>query len=529
MTTEHPSQAARYVTLRDYLRVLRRYRIMIVLITVLGAVAGYVAAARENPVYEATSQVAFQDPTQNLSLVGFGSGTSQSPAQLAEVNAEVATHSALIAGVKKKIRSDRPVSDLSSSVSTLVSPTSGLLGITAKGPTGPEAAALANGVANALVGSDNQQTRQQFNGVIKALKARIKSLGPTNTSGGKPNPSAGQLSFYEDELARLQTLGAFAKSAQVVKTASAPGSPISPKKVRSTIIGLVVGLLLALIAAFVRDSLDRRIRNPHDMESTFDLPVLGHVRNQSLGRVAYMGNGSGDDHKLDLESFRIMRRNLEFLDPDRKPLRSILVTSALPQEGKTTVASSLAFAMASAGKRVLLVDCDLRRPALATRLGVEQSPGISEYLADLATPQELLRTVEFHEPALVASSTSNGAGTKPIDHSLVCIPSGAPTSRAAELLGSDRFREFLEQVSSAYETVVLDSSPLLPVADTLEMLPLVDAIVMCAREEQTTRQQADAAMAALGRFPQRPTGLVITGVKPRGDEYEVYTYSYGYG
>jgi Mrp family chromosome partitioning ATPase len=95
-------------------------------------------------------------------------------------------------------------------------------------------------------------------------------------------------------------------------------------------------------------------------------------------------------------------------------------------------------------------------------------------------------------------------------------------------LGSNRFKDFIEQVSTTYDAIVLDSSPLLPVADTLEMLPHVDAIVICARESRTTRGQASAARATLSRFPERPTGVVVTGVRPRGAGDEIYAYSYGY-
>jgi Mrp family chromosome partitioning ATPase len=249
-----------------------------------------------------------------------------------------------------------------------------------------------------------------------------------------------------------------------------------------------------------------------------------------MGRVAGVANGSRAKHEADIEQFRILRRNLELLD-HHKPPRSILVTSTVAGEGKTTVASSLAFAMAASGKRTLLVDCDLRRPTLAARLGIENTPGISEYLVGTASPEQILRSISLPDSLTLAGADDheprNGSGSVWAPEKLVCIPSGAVTSRAAELLGSQRFSEFIAQVSQVYDAVVLDSSPLLPVADTLEVLPHIDAVVICARESHTTRGQAQAARATLDRFPARPAGVVITDARPGSAREERYAYAYG--
>jgi Mrp family chromosome partitioning ATPase len=289
----------------------------------------------------------------------------------------------------------------------------------------------------------------------------------------------------------------------------------------------VLGLLLAIGIAFFRDSMDRRLRSPHEIESSLGLPVVGHVRDQVMGQIAHTANG-GSDHGVDLEAFRILRRNLEFLGKDRST-RTVLVTSGLPEEGKTTVAGSLAFTMASGGRTTLLVDCDLRRPALAKRLAVTPSPGLSDFLNGKATPKDVMRKVQFSDLPSGNGASSNGSTADVPGHSLVFIPAGSPTSRAAELLSSSRFKEFLGQVSEAYDVVVIDSSPLLPVADTLEMLPYVEAVIVCVRERQTTRDQALAARTALSRFSERPTGVVVTGIDPRhDDDYGNYIYEYGY-
>jgi len=556
MATENASSAARYVTLRDYLRVIRRYVLLILLLGAVGAAAGLIDASRQSPVYQATAEVGFQDPTQDLGVVGFGSGTAQTPGQLAAVNASTATNPDVMAAVQRKLRSPYTPDELAGAVSASVDTSSGLLLISAQGPDPVFVTRLANAVAAAVVARDNRQTRAQFVRLANTIQGRIARL---TASGARSSGSSSQLGFYQYELPRLQTLAAFAKSAQMASPAQVPSGASSPHRTRSLVLGLLLGLLLGIVVAFVRDSTDRRLRRPTDIRSSFEFPVLGHVRGETLGRVVQLADAPSADSAADLEAFRILRRNLEFLDRDGHP-HLVLVTSAVPEEGKTTVASSLALAMAAAGKRTLLVDCDLRRPALAARLGAPPRPGLSEYLLGEADPQEILTTVRLIDPGsrngnghatangnghgadvangnghaadaadahAAAAANGNGHGAGLARH-LVFIPAGTPSRRSAELLGSARFGEFLREVSESYDIVVLDSSPLLPVSDTLEMLPSVDAVILCARAARTTRDQAVAARAALARFPERPTGLVVTGINPRDPEYAAYAYAYDY-
>jgi len=176
--------------------------------------------------------------------------------------------------------------------------------------------------------------------------------------------------------------------------------------------------------------------------------------------------------------------------------------------------------MADAGKRTLLVECDLRRPALATRFGINPTPGLTDYLSGNADPDEILQTLP------VATAAGNGNGPpKPaqITSNLVCITAGTTVPRPAEMLASERFRAFLTQVSEAYDLVILDTAPLLPVADTLGILPNVSTLLICVRLAQTTRDQARATQSALDRLPEkRAVGLVLTDVRENEDGYYGY-------
>jgi Mrp family chromosome partitioning ATPase len=518
------SPAARYLTLRDYLRVIRRYQIAIVLIAAVGAAAGIYDAKRQQPVYQATSSVSFQDPAQDASLVGLGTSLIQTPGELAATNSETLTRPQVMLKVQRQLKTNRPYASLAGAVSSQVT-AAGLLQISASSADPGFATSLANAVAKVLVAQNNTATRAGFASAAGDIRHQIAALQTgSKTSSGATT----QLPVYADELARLETLAKFSQSSQIAQLAQTPTAPVSPNTTRSAIIGLLLGLLLGLVVAFLRDSMDRRLRTPNDIEDSFHYPIVGHVREEAMGKVVRPRRDGGDDNAVDVEAFRILRRNVEFLDFDSPP-RTVVVTSAVPEEGKTTVASSLAFAIASTGKRTLLVDCDLRRPALASRLELDRSPGMSDYLAGEAGAEQILRPIVFSEaPNLNGDGAHlNGHKTDAATHTLVCIPAGSPTSHAAELLGSLRFKNFLQEVVEAYDIVVIDSSPLLPVADTLELVPLVEGVLVCAREVKTTRDEARAAKTALSRFPARPTGIVITGVKARRSEYEVYSYSYG--
>jgi capsular exopolysaccharide synthesis family protein len=202
----------------------------------------------------------------------------------------------------------------------------------------------------------------------------------------------------------------------------------------------------------------------------------------------------------------------------------LLVTSAIAGEGKSTVAACLAVTTAESGTRTLLVECDLRKPVLAERMGIKEGPGLSDYLTGHADPRQILQPVAGIVERLNGSGPTLTAGQSG-SANLVCIAAGRRVPRPAELLASERFRSFLTEVSDVYDTVILDTPPLLPVADTLAIVPDVSALVVCIRLEHTTREQALAAQSALDRLPERPVGLVLTDVRQEGDGYNYGEYA----
>jgi polysaccharide biosynthesis transport protein len=456
-------------TLSDLLRVLRaRYRI-ILLTTLVAAGAALGVSLAQSRTYEATSVIALTpdffvqgDQTVSINTAGIG----------------LASNDKVYRRTSRALGGDPSPENLRAYVDTSFRPGSTVVDIKASTSSADKAARIANQFARAIKIVGENVTRSAY-----LRQAQVQS-----------NPS-------------LEQKARSVEPVQIVRAAEVPASPSSPKPLRNTFIGACLGLIIGLFMAFARQALDRRVSSAEDLRRGLGLPLLGYVRKEALGRVGMLSNGTGTDNETDLDSFRILRANVDFLGGD-KTLTAFAVTSPLPEEGKSTVSAGLAYANALAGRRTLLVECDLRRPTIAERLGVEAIPGLNERLTGNAKTSELLRTVEVEGPAA---------------EPLRVIPAGLEERRPAELIGSQEFDAFVNDARKEYEVVILDCPPILPVGDTLEVLPQVDGVLLCIRVGQTTYEQASGAKQAIDHLPDKPTGLVITGVR-RGSEQGYYGY-----
>jgi len=505
-------------SIRDYLRVLRGHRTLIAVITLVAAGAALAYSLAKAPTYAARASLNFKDESQDLSLSGVPAPASD-PAKLAAAGAQTVTRPAVIARARKNLGMREPVGELQNAVSASVDPASNLVVVEASWGSAASAARLANAVAREAEHLATLEDRQRYRAAAHRLQLTSKSnSGPADQLNRQ---------LQRERISRLLSLSAFAQPVQIERLASVPDSPASPKPFRDTILAAMLGLICGCIVAFARDAFDQRLRTAHEISQQVDLPLVGFVRTEALGITMPSQNGHATIADEELEAFRILRSNLEFLHGERLP-RLVVVTSPMAEEGKSTVAAWLACASAFAGKTTLLLDSDLRRPVLAERLGAAAAPGLTDYLTGQANLQDTLQVIELElERPLVASSNGQPGDPGPAGEAqLVFMSSGGRVVQAGEFLGSERFSEFLAQASRYYELIVLDAPPLLPVVDTLELLPQVDTVLLCIRLGQTTRDQASAAMAVLQHFPSRPAGLVVTGAEPGAGGYYGY-YSYG--
>jgi len=506
--------APRYVTLRDYLRVLRANRLLILTVALAFAAAAYALASKEPKTYEARTTLSFAERGEDIELLE-GNGQPIVTADIRPaVAAELIDRRESLEAVRRELSFGVPVARLREVVSAEVTTPTNLLAVTVRWGDARQAAEMANEVARAVRRTETRKRRILVRAAAKSLRRRFRRLNPQD-----PLTRAA----FQERISRLEALAGFSRPIEIVRPATVPGAAVSPRPVRNALLGLLLGLTIGIAAAFVRDALDRRIKGAKEIQEHLAMPVLAHVGDTSLGRVPAT-NGNGGLSEAEVEAFRILRVNVDFTF--KFPPRVIAVTSGLPEEGKSTVAIALSSVSAAAGRRTALVECDLRRPSVSARLGIARGPGLSDYLAGRAEMAEVRQELRFAN-ANVPSGPMNGGRAGGVDEqqSVVCITAGDTRSQSGDLLGSKRFKQLLDQMRTEFDLVVLDTSPLLSVVDTRSLLPLVDGVLLCVRASRTTREEADATQDALGKLPERATGLVITGLRQSDQDYYGY-YSY---
>jgi len=493
-------------TLRVFVGMLRSSGGGIAVLTMLCAVCAFAFSRAQTPEFLAEAQLSFQQEGQSNADAGLAAVEAQTAAQLAARGAASVLSDEVLQRAKTSLRTPMGVAELGKLLTTKIDQSSNLVTVQARSTDKRFAALLANTVARGAADIQTQTQRKRFAQGADRVEQQLRRLRRQE----KGDTTDLTLSFYQ-QIASLRTLSVTATPALLTQPASVPDVQGFPMLARNTLFGGIIGLLFGVVFAFVRSSFDCRLRDTEEIQKELDLPVVGSVREDALGHAAYIENGRGPMLDQDLESFRILRSNIELLDVDH-PLRSIVVTSALPQEGKSTVASSLALALSAAGKRALLVECNLRQPCLAALLGIEAGPGLSDYLCG---KHKLPDVVQFVQRPEVNAAVRNGKSER---------SAGAPAERLAvvtagsrligpELLSSQRFRRFLNEAVKTYEVVVVDTPPLLSVAETLEIIPLAEQLLLCIRAEQTTRDQAQAVSRVLARLSGGTIGVVVTGIK----------------
>lgn len=329
----------------------------------------------------------------------------------------------------------------------------------------------------------------------------------------------------EADLARMMR----ANNIHIIDAASEPSSPIRPRTSVNFSIALLLGLALGVGLAWFREQLDSSIKTPDDLEQRLNVTFLGLLpelgeqdsspyaskrkRRRKAATPAKVVDGPAEliVHTRPLsgvaEAARTIRTNIMFMNPD-KPHRRLLVTSAAPAEGKTTVACSIAIALAQGGQRVCIVDCDLRRPRMHRIFGRTGDAGVTNVLVGDATLDEVIK------PTQVANLWS--------------VPAGPTPPNPADMLQSERFRKFIEELGNRFDRVIIDSPPIVAVTDSAIISTLVDGTIFVVRAFKTSHHLSAQGLRALRDVDAPVVGAVLNAVNLDRHEYSYYYHYYYY-
>lgn len=366
------------------------------------------------------------------------------------------------------------------------------LTITARASSPVEAARIANAFANAIA-----KTRSAS--AIRQIERTIALLTSQKITDGEGSEESAREALAT-QLQQLRLLKAGQKgTTPIVEPAVPQPTPVAPKPRRNTTIALILALLIAALLAPLLDRLDRRVREPGELEELLEAPVLAMIPDD-----AFPGHPPGLHVR---ESFQTLRASLTYFNVDRS-LSTLVVASPIQQDGKTTVAVNLALAYALDERDVVLVDGDLRRPQVAARLGKDVEFGLDSVLVGERTLEETLVNVDA------------GAGR------LRILPGAAPPPNPAVMLGSQRMRSLLAELSEKVDMVVIDTPGLLAVSDAIPLFNQVAGTVIVSRLNKTPRDALSRAKRVINSAGGTVLGSVVTGANA-GGIYGYYGY-YGY-
>ena len=490
------------------LRVLRRRRGLIVLCALLATCATLGFSLLAQKQYTATATLLFRPSQPNQALDSNGSPPVASLSDRdAATNLRLvdlyglsqATASVLATSYKHltpgTVRQDVTVSSES---------TSNLVDVTATAPNPELSAAIANTYARQFIAAREQADRGTYaraERVVQAQLANAASLSPFERQ---------TLLTQAQQLRLLSVMQT--GNAELTQPALTPGNPSSPRIARNTAIGLVLGLILGFALALLLERLDRRITDVSDLEAALDLPVLGVVPESS----AFDQLSSDGLPPLEGEAFRILRARLRYFNVDRD-ISSLVVASAAPDDGKSTIAYHLARTAAStASDRVILVEADLRQPRLAARTDLEPIPGLAELITQALALEDVVQKL----PTGIEFSADE-------ERTFDVLVAGARPPNPLELMESHKMGELLERLKNEYDLVVIDTPPIAVVADAIPLMAQVDGVLIVARLNSSTK-------AGVARLREQLTSLGAPLLGTVGNRFvagrtrDEYGFNYGY-
>jgi succinoglycan biosynthesis transport protein ExoP len=539
------------LTLRDYLVpiVKRRWMIVALVVTITAIVSAYYAT---RPLTYTASTKVYIGPQSDPAL---GVGPTEPSPELVADQAALLTSTETATQVAKAIGYTGSPAALAGSVVATPSDTTNFLSITAQAPSSAEAAQWANAFARQFIAQNASSQVGADSKEIAALTKQLKALhGPTTVA---------ERQSLQQQIQQLQITSSTAVGSATQVDSASGGVAARHSVVEFGVLAAIGALVGGILIAFLLERMDPRLKGIQQTEMIFQHPVLATVWHDE--GIKYFVDGKPALSPRSREAFRDLRIGLSLAGGE--DVKTIVISSAVPDEGKSTAARNLALALAESGQRVVLVDADLRKPALHRGLGLEPRSGLAEVIVGNQIWADVIAEVPIGLPSSKAKpkpaterpeQSSNGfaqhseaaaavfdefrAAATPVarpigfagQRVLFFIGAGKKAPNPQGLLESESFRALLDDLKSAFDTVVIDSTPLTLVSDAIPVVRNVDGVLLVVRSSTDSRSARHAA-EILKRVPDvNIVGLVVNDVPEAaaaayGKGYGYGYYGYGYG
>ena len=474
----------------ELLDVLRRRAWLVLGCAVVVAGVAYLLSSSQTARYEATA---------SLTLVPDGGPTLPGRTVQAQPQPSGQTPSPIVGirDVTSRAARQAGISLAGTRVSAEQVEDTNVIQVTASAPQPERAAALANAVATRL----RAERRERERTVLKKAMASIeKTLASIQTlRGGRERRIA--LGQRIDDL-QLQ-IDVNRGGLEIAQRALPPAAAESPRPLRDAALGGLFGLVLGGALALLWSQADGRVRRISQLQDFGELPVLGAIPKSRALRGAEAPTLRADD----AEAFRVVQANTRFFNSE-KNIRSVIVTSAGPGEGKTTLAWNLAVAAASGGLRVMLIEADLRRPSLVERHGLDDNGGLVELLTEDRQIGDVAQRVQIG-----GSGNGHGPGLE-----MKVVTAGRNPTNPSGLIASDRMRALIARAEADHDLVILDTPPVPVCSDAIPLLREVGGVIVVSYLGRSTRDGVGALLSQLRHLDVHVLGLVANGAH-RGDAY----------
>ena len=512
-------------SLSSYLRVLRRRKWVIVVCMLVVPITAYFYSARQPAQYQSSAQVYLSSQDLAGALTGISSAYVDQ-ARLADTAASLAHVPAVARDAIASARV-KGVTEAGLLGSTSIVPQTGtdILTFTVTNQQPELAERLANAYAKAFTRYRGQLDSDAVRLARKELNNRLHAL---EASGEARSPLATSLRDKDQQLATLEAL----QTSRTYVISSAEGAAkVSPQPRRDAMIALFLGAVLGIGLALLLEALDTRVRSVAEVGEHLKIPQIGMVSpppKKLLKRDQLVMMAQPRDALA--EEYRVLRTNLEFASLAGNEIKTVLITSAVEEEGKSTVAANLAIAFARSGKRACLVDLDLRRPYLDRFFHLSRAKGITDVALGNVTLDEAL--IEFDlvtgegRPAAPERTDVMTDGDR---GRLDVLVSGPLPPDPGEFVGTQRLADILTALRNRYDIVVLDSPPLLRVGDAMTLSARADGLIVLTRLTTVRRPMLRELSRIVESAPTTKIGYVVTGARDEGAYSGGYGYGYGKG